>query len=105
MTADTISDNQLSFTFGVTYFFVFLFLLKVFASGMKTGKVVKELGTVADDGFRRLRDDLSTRFSRQSAIRDLTNKIDTLQLSLNSSLMARVDALEQQMNLPGGRPS
>jgi hypothetical protein len=101
MTADTISNTQFFFTVGDTYFFVFLILLMIFASGMKTDKVVKELGPVATEGFRRLRDDLSTRSSGQSEIRDLSRKIDTLHLSLNSSLKARVDALERQMKLPG----
>ncbi len=102
MAADTIPNTQFSFILGGIYFFFFLFLLRFFASDMKADKVLKELGTVVSDGFTRLRENLSTRFSRQSEMRDLTNKIDILQLSLNSSLMARIDALEKQMKLPGG---
>ena len=100
MTTDKISDAQFYLTISVPYFFLFLYLVYLFASSMKTDKAVKEMRADLNERLRQLRDDLSTRFSGQSEIRELTSKVDTLQSLLNSSLKARVDALEQQMKPP-----
>ena len=97
MTTNTVSETQFYITLGVPYFFLFLFCLMLAAWGRKTHGAVKTLGGELRERFTQLRDELSTRFSGSSEIRDLTSQVDTLQALLNASLKARVDTLEQQM--------
>jgi hypothetical protein len=97
MTTNTVSDTQFYLTLGVPYFFLFLFCLMLAVWGRKTHKEVRTLGVDIRERFNQLRDELTTRFSGSSEIRELTSQVDTLQSLLNASLKARVDALEQQM--------